>query len=208
MSLDDDIANFLNRAAENCAPEFRPFFEGAIEGRAGTVPRPDKFYPDGSPILSDELLSAELKWATLFEDAKARIVGQTKTLYGERLSTVWLGLNHNFFGGGPPLIYETMLFAPDKNSIRRRSVGDLLRAMKGEEVDTSEYDEYKAYIDKNYPNDQLQLRYATREQAAESHRKLKLQCLIPPRWRHAILGRFWGDPTWLHYDEEIDEWWK
>lgn len=27
-----------------------------------------------------------------------------------RVSTVWLGLNHNFTGEGPPLIFETMVF--------------------------------------------------------------------------------------------------
>jgi hypothetical protein len=28
---------------------------------------------------------------------------------GKRISTVWLGLNHNYFGG-KPLIFETMVF--------------------------------------------------------------------------------------------------
>lgn len=27
-----------------------------------------------------------------------------------RVSTVWLGLNHNWSGSGPPLIFETMVF--------------------------------------------------------------------------------------------------
>jgi hypothetical protein len=31
-----------------------------------------------------------------------------------RISTVWLGLNHNFSGLGPPLIFETMLFGLDE----------------------------------------------------------------------------------------------
>lgn len=31
---------------------------------------------------------------------------------GYRVSTVWLGLNHQF-GDGPPLIFETMIFGPD-----------------------------------------------------------------------------------------------
>ena len=26
------------------------------------------------------------------------------------ISTVWLGLDHNLWSGGPPLIYETMVF--------------------------------------------------------------------------------------------------
>ena len=30
-----------------------------------------------------------------------------------RVSTVFLGLDHNFFGEGPPLLYETMVFGGD-----------------------------------------------------------------------------------------------
>jgi hypothetical protein len=30
---------------------------------------------------------------------------------GVRISTVWLGLNHNFSLEGPPLIFETMIFS-------------------------------------------------------------------------------------------------
>lgn len=40
-----------------------------------------------------------------------KVVAQTEVgLYW--VSTVWLGLDHNFFGG-PPLIFETMVFAND-----------------------------------------------------------------------------------------------
>ncbi len=31
-------------------------------------------------------------------------------LNGFKISTTWLGLNHNFGGFGPPLIFETMIF--------------------------------------------------------------------------------------------------
>jgi hypothetical protein len=58
----------------------------------------------------------------------------------------------------------------------------------------------RAYIKKHYPHDQLQLRYATRAEAEAKHNKLKLQCLIPPRWRHFLLGRVCCDPTWLDYE--------
>lgn len=35
-----------------------------------------------------------------------------KTTVGEyEISTVFLGLDHNFFGNGPPILYETMIFA-------------------------------------------------------------------------------------------------
>lgn len=32
---------------------------------------------------------------------------------GVRVSTVWLGMNHNFWFSGPPLIFETMVFPLD-----------------------------------------------------------------------------------------------
>jgi len=30
-----------------------------------------------------------------------------------RVSTTFLGLDHNFFGDGPPLLFETMIFGAD-----------------------------------------------------------------------------------------------
>ena len=47
-------------------------------------------------------------WAKWFETAD-RTVMKTKTRNGE-VSTVFLGLDHNFHKDGPPLIYETMVF--------------------------------------------------------------------------------------------------
>lgn len=166
----------------------------------GRAPRPDKYYPDGKPILSDELLPAEIKWAMLFEDTASRIVGQTRTLYGEKLSTVWLGIDHNFFSTGPPLIFETMLFAPQDEKLTRDRAMSIGKPLSPEKERA--YAEQRAHIEKYYPHDQLQLRYSTRREAEDSHEKLKLQCLIPPRWRHFLLGRVMGDPIWLHYGKE------
>ena len=73
---------------------------------------PMYYYPDGKPIVSDDLMDDTIKWALLFEESEERIVGRTKTLYGENLSTVWLGMDHGF-RCGQPLIFETMLFAPE-----------------------------------------------------------------------------------------------
>lgn len=163
--------------------------------------RPDKFYPDGSPILDDELMPAFMKWALLFETVD-RVVGNTRTLYGERLSTVWLGLDHSF-GFGPPLIFETMLFAPDMRDERDR----LRRSIRGElsAEEEAELERDKAYIEKNYPHHQLQLRYSTRRQAEDRHEQLKLHCLIPPRWRSFLLGTIGGHNIWKR-DEEEDAW--
>lgn len=59
-----------------------------------------------------------------------------------RVSTVLLGNDYNFFGVGPPIIFETMIF------------GDLPKGADG------------------FPVDEFLWRYATKEQAAASHRKI------------------------------------
>jgi hypothetical protein len=42
--------------------------------------------------------------------------------FGERLeiSTVWLGIDHSFGDGGPPLIFETMIFGRDSDTGKTR----------------------------------------------------------------------------------------
>ena len=49
---------------------------------------------------------------------------------------------------------------------------------------------------KRYPHDQLQIRYATERAAKDKHEELKLQCLIPPRWRRFLLYTIGEDDTW------------
>jgi hypothetical protein len=51
-----------------------------------------------------------MTWARAFETGEDRVVAQ-HWVRGWMVSTVWLGLDHNFFGG-PPLIFETMIFPP------------------------------------------------------------------------------------------------
>jgi hypothetical protein len=49
------------------------------------------------------------QWAAIMESRQDRHVADD--MVGMvRVSTVWLGLDHNFSGLGPPLIYETMIF--------------------------------------------------------------------------------------------------
>jgi hypothetical protein len=47
-------------------------------------------------------------WSLMFEESD-RHVGDT-TIGDVRVSTVFLGLNHQYESGGPPLIFETMVF--------------------------------------------------------------------------------------------------
>lgn len=48
-------------------------------------------------------------WAAMFEDWATRQIGRTER-DGITVSTVFLGLDHGFGAGGPPLVFETMIF--------------------------------------------------------------------------------------------------
>lgn len=51
-----------------------------------------------------------MEWAHFYEDFSKRIVKHDEV--GNILvSTVFLGLDHNYFGKGPPLLFETMLLS-------------------------------------------------------------------------------------------------
>lgn len=51
-----------------------------------------------------------LKWAGWFQKAGLRVA--TTEVGDHRISTVFLGLDHQF-GAGPPLLFETMVFKGD-----------------------------------------------------------------------------------------------
>jgi hypothetical protein len=57
-----------------------------------------------TPVPEPDLL----RWGRWFESGE-RTVART-WVRGGCVSTVFLGLNHNFFGSGPPLLFESMLF--------------------------------------------------------------------------------------------------
>lgn len=80
-----------------------------------------------------------LEWARLFENRTYAVIQQNgfKNLF---LSTVWLGINNNFFGRGPPVIFETMIFWGDEpgpmwryctEAAARRNHKKLLMIMQG-----------------------------------------------------------------------------
>jgi hypothetical protein len=60
-----------------------------------------------------------MEWARWFEAAgEKRIVAQTEVGNDVKVSTVFLGLNHSW-DGGPPLLFETMIFGqPDSQQER------------------------------------------------------------------------------------------
>ena len=60
-----------------------------------------------NPILEPDVI----KWGRWFENISNRIL--VKTQIGDvQVSTVFLGIDHNFSEDGPPLLYETMIFYP------------------------------------------------------------------------------------------------
>lgn len=53
-----------------------------------------------------------LKWGKWFETSQEdRIVKQQTLKNGNWVSTVFLGLDHNFSGIGKPILFETMVFS-------------------------------------------------------------------------------------------------
>jgi hypothetical protein len=62
---------------------------------------------DGKPVKVADVL----EWARYF-DLADRHVGLTEA-EPLRVSTVFLGVDHNFTGKGPPLLFESMVFDAD-----------------------------------------------------------------------------------------------
>ena len=55
------------------------------------------------------------KWGEFFESA-GRILAQDEI--GDHLvSTVFIGIDHNFSDSGPPIVFETMVFKRDKSNL-------------------------------------------------------------------------------------------
>jgi hypothetical protein len=57
-----------------------------------------------TPIIEPDVI----KWARWFEKSNRRVafdqIGSTE------ISTVFLGIDHRFHSGGPPILWETMIF--------------------------------------------------------------------------------------------------
>lgn len=55
--------------------------------------------------------AALLAWATeVWGDGDGRRVAFDEVAPGVEVSTVFLGIDHNHFGKGPPILFETMIF--------------------------------------------------------------------------------------------------
>jgi hypothetical protein len=73
--------------------------------------------PDGhTPIAEPDLLT----WGRWMQGADVERMVEFTGNEGQFVSTVFLGLDHNFFGGGPPLVFETMVFGGAQDGAQER----------------------------------------------------------------------------------------
>jgi hypothetical protein len=71
----------------------------------------------GEPIPCDDVLT----WGRFFESHERSLLRDVRGHRGRVVvSTVFLGLDHNFFGEGPPVLWETMIFGGVFDSYQRR----------------------------------------------------------------------------------------
>lgn len=76
----------------------------------------------GEPIEENDLM----KWARWFETGDRKVA--MSEINGMTVSTVFLGLNHNF-GEGEPILWETMLFKDGDEQNCERCGGNLVNAL-------------------------------------------------------------------------------
>lgn len=75
-----------------------------------------------------------MEWGMKLEDLEYKVVARDELESGVVISTVWLGLDHQW-GDGPPLIFETMVFGgPNDQDQYRYSTEDEARAGHAEIV--------------------------------------------------------------------------
>lgn len=85
---------------------------------------------DGMPVEEHDTL----KWGQWMETAE-RVLWKTHCFEGGRVSTVFLGLDHNLWGNRP-VLYETMVFGgPLDQEIDRYSTFEEAKAGHGAMVD-------------------------------------------------------------------------
>ena len=76
-----------------------------MQGAWGFMPGQYILWADRKPLPCENIAA----WVEFFKDSDARRVAYDAV--GEvSVSTVFLGLDHNFGNGGPPVLFETMIF--------------------------------------------------------------------------------------------------
>jgi hypothetical protein len=69
----------------------------------------------GEPVPCDLLT-----WARWFETADRQVAHDIDEATGIRVSTVFLGFDQSFRGGGPPILWESMVFGGTLDGSQRR----------------------------------------------------------------------------------------
>src|SRR5207302_1475197 len=82
-----------------------------VHGRKARRAVTDKYRRDGTPYPEGN--AGLFEWAHDLETLD-RQVAWTRLSDGKIVSTVWEGLDHRLRGTGPPLIFETAVFAEHK----------------------------------------------------------------------------------------------
>ncbi len=117
----------------------------------------NKYRRDGTPYPDTK--EGLLEWAHDFE--KPRHVGDSRTADGwRRVSTVWLGLDHNFWKGRP-LIFETAVF--DESDMH-----------------------YSESMGRSFPRCDVMARYSTEAEALAGHNSIVDG--INTTWNWWVLG--------------------
>lgn len=73
----------------------------------------------GNPKMEPDLIA----WAQWYEKANRHVAADTVLVNGVtpvKVSTVFLGLDHNFCLGGPPVLWETMIFGGEHDQYQER----------------------------------------------------------------------------------------
>jgi hypothetical protein len=122
-------------------------------------------------ILRDHIpveVEDPLVWAQFFEDMENRRVAET-LIGSARISTVFLGLDHNFGGEGPPLLFESMIFeGPEDLNEREVRYATWDEATAGHQELVQIVSERLGIISK--PSKSLVARIAKKVVFAENHR--------------------------------------
>jgi hypothetical protein len=83
---------------------------------------------DGQAIACDDLLT----WGRFLDTCRNKF-HKTTEIAGGRVSTIFLGLDHNFANAGSPLLWETMVFGIPEFEERQWRYTDKEEAYKGHE---------------------------------------------------------------------------
>jgi len=78
--------------------------------RDGSLATPHSMFPEDENYDKEKRLVEMDNIEKKLRDPKYKIVKQTILPNKKWVSTVWIGLDHNFSPSGKPLIFETMVF--------------------------------------------------------------------------------------------------